>query len=104
MEKREAASMLVGLIFSGGLGGNAESDPVVLREAVRQFQNAFPRSAGRAWLRECLAIRNRRNCRAAIILRPSGRSVVQCPVPQTFMIGLHVVDQGIPCVFGAVER
>ena len=52
MGKSEAASILVGFIFSPGLAGNAESDSVVLGEAVGQIQHALPKSAGRAWLRE----------------------------------------------------
>ena len=96
--------MLAGLVFSWGLAGNAESDAVVLGEAVGQIQHALPRSAGRAWRRECLASRNRRNRGPAIALRASGRVVVQRQVPGPCMTGLHVGEQAIAWRLGEVVR
>ena len=83
--------MLVGLIFSRGVGGNTELDVVVLVEAVGQFQNALPRSASRAWRRVCLAFSNRRNRRPGIVLGPVDA-------------WMRVVDQGIVWVLGEVGR
>ena len=96
--------MLVGLFFTRSLAGNAESDAVVLGEAVGQIQHTLPRSAGRAWRRECRASFNRRNRGPAIALRASGRVVVQRQVPGPFMTGLHVGEQAIAWRLGEVVR
>ena len=102
--KSEVARMLAGLIFRWGLAGNADSDAAVLGEAVGQIQHALPRSAGRAWRRECLASLNRVNRGPAILLRSSGRVVVQCRVPGSFMTGLQVGEQAIAWRLGEVVR